>query len=333
MHPVSAVQPLCYNVLFPGQSDVTMTRAFQRVALCVGIFCGVAADGLLAQQADNQAPPKFKSAVDIVTIQASVRDSRGRPVSGLKPEDFEVRDNGQLRPLVSLRADQQAPVSVAILVDVSGSMRGNRDMARLAYESILAQMQQGRDEVALFTFDSSLDARRHFTKNVASLSGALDHFDAYGTTALYDATAAAAKRLAARSGARKSVIILTDGIDTASKLTPEQVSGLASSIDVPVSIVATVSSADERVTLERLRRSAESRTADLRDLADWSGGQLVFASAPNEVAPTVSKLIRELRQQYVIAIEAATAREWRRLDIRVKSRTATVKARGWYFGG
>ncbi len=296
---------------------------------------GVTAIPLNAQVPGEGAPPRFRSALDVVTIQASVRDTRGRTLSGLRADDFEVRDNGQLRQVLSLRSDRQSPVSLAILVDFSGSMRlgGSRDMARLAYESILAQLQDRRDEVALFTFDSSLHARREFTTRMASLEGALDNLEPFGTTALYDAAAAAARRLAARSAAHKAVIVLTDGIDTTSTLTAAQVSGLASSIDVPVSIVATVSSVDERLATERSRRSAHSETADLRDLAEWTGGQLVFASTPGETAVAVSKLISELRQQYVIAIEAANAREWRRLDVRVKRRSAMVKARSGYFGG
>src|SRR5262245_9838750 len=74
-----------------------------------------------AQEA-GQAPIRFKSAADVVTIQASVRDSRGRVVSGLTTTDFEVRDNGEVRPILSFRSDRQSPLSLAILVDMSGSM-------------------------------------------------------------------------------------------------------------------------------------------------------------------------------------------------------------------
>jgi Ca-activated chloride channel homolog len=311
-----------------------MTRALRRLAACLSLSVGAALT-LHAQVPGESAPPKFRSSLDVVTIQASVRDIRGRTLSGLRAQDFEVRDNGELRRVVSLRADRQSPVSLAILVDVSGSMRlaGSREMARLAYQSILAQMHNRSDEVALFTFDSSLDERKGFTTQVASLAGALDELNAFGTTALYDAAAAAARRVASRSAAHKAVIVLTDGIDTSSKLTAPEVSGLASSIDVPVYIVATVSSTDQRMALERMRRSAHSDTADLRDLADWTGGQFVFASTIEETTSAVSKLIGELRQQYVIAIEAANSREWRRLDVRVKKRSAMVKARSGYYGG
>src|SRR5215510_4912663 len=104
---------------------------------------------------EDQAPQTFRSSVDLVTIQASVRDRRGRPLRGLTPTDFEVRDNGQLRPVLSLRADLQSPLSLAILVDMSGSMAlGSKiAMARQAFTSLLSQLRDGQDEVALFAFD------------------------------------------------------------------------------------------------------------------------------------------------------------------------------------
>src|SRR5690242_6430490 len=107
-----------------------------------------------AQQSGSvQSQQTFRSALDVVTIQASVRDSRGRIVSGLTSTDFEVRDNGQLRPILSLRSDRESPLSLAILVDMSGSMRIGPKiaMARQAYDSVLSQLRTGQDEVALFT--------------------------------------------------------------------------------------------------------------------------------------------------------------------------------------
>ena len=99
-------------------------------------------------------------------------------------------------------------------------------------------------------------------------------FEPFGTTSLYDATAASARRLAARSATNKAIIVLTDGIDTSSSMTAREVSGMASSIDVPVFVVATVPSLDQRVMLEASGRSTPSDAADLRDLSEWTGGQL-----------------------------------------------------------
>jgi VWFA-related protein len=301
------------------------------VALCALVPVSLAAWG--AQLQLEQPRQVFHSSVDLVTIQASVRDTRGRPLKGLTTSDFEVRDNGQIREILSLRADLRSPVSLAVLVDMSGSMRiGSKiAMARQAFDSIISQLRVGEDEVAVFTFDSALHERQDFTRDLAASRTALADFEPFGTTSLYDATAETARRLAARAGAHKAIIVLTDGIDTSSTLSSSAVSGLASSIDVPVYVVATVPSIDQRAMMEVADRRSDS--ADLRDLAEWTGGQLVFASTFTETVVAASSLVDGLRQQYVLAIEAAGAHEWRRLDIRVKHPAATVKSRSGYFGG
>jgi VWFA-related protein len=218
---------------------------------------------------------------------------------------------------------------------MSGSMRvaSKMAMAHQAFDTLLSQLRDGQDEVALFTFDSTLHERQPFTTNLTHLKGALDEFQPFGSTSLYDATAATARRLADRSATHKAIIILTDGIDTSSTLTAPQVSGLASSIDVPVYLVATVPSLDQALMMEAAERSLPSEGADLRDLAEWTGGQLVFASSVAETVVVAASLIDELRQRYVLAIEAASIYEWRRLEVRVKHPSAIVKARSGYFGG
>ena len=309
-----------------------MGSTFRRFAIAAAIL--VALVGTAGAQSDvNQPQETFKSSTDLVTIQASVRDARGRIIRGLTQADFEVRDNGQLRPILELRSDRRSPITVAILVDMSGSMGGAKvAMARRAFESVLSQLRPGEDEVALFTFDSALHERHDFTSDPALLKNGLDEFNAFGSTSLLDATAATARRLADRSATHRAIVVLTDGIDTSSTMTPSEVSGVASSIDVPVFIVATVPSLDQRAIMESSEH-ATIEDADLRDLANWTGGQLVFATTPVETITVTANIVDELRQQYVLAIEAAREREWRRLEVRVKQRSRKVKARSGYFGG
>lgn len=288
-----------------------------------------------AQGLDADQPLVFKASADVVTIQASVKDRRGRVVRGLTPADFEIRDNGELRQIVSLRADKDSPLSVVVLVDMSGSMRSDAKiaMARHAYSAIVSQLRQGQDEAAVYIFDSDVHQRLDFTSDLEVLKRGLDDFDAFGTTSLYDATAISARQLSKRTGTHKAILLLTDGLDTSSKMTAAEVSAIASSIDVPVFVVATMPSVDERLMAESSER-ASADGADMRDLSEWTGGKFVFASSLVESVATASKLVEELRQQYVLAIEAApTSREWRKLDVRVKRGSAKVKARSGYFGG
>jgi VWFA-related protein len=306
-----------------------------RPALIASAVFAASVAAVSAQRPAVQAQETFRSTVDLVTIQASVRDAKGRTLQGLTAADFEVRDNGQLRPILSLGSDQSSPLSIAFLVDMSGSMRvGPKiDMARRAFESMLLQLRTANDEAAVFTFDSALHERQDFTSDIATLKNALSEFRPFGTTSLYDATASTARRLASRSGARKAIILLTDGIDTSSSMTASEVSGLAASIDVPVYVVSTVPSLDERLIIQATDRGGRSGAADLRDLAEWTGGRLLFASSFGEATTAAAGLVTELRQHYVLAIEAASAREWRRLDVRVKQPRAVVMARSGYFGG
>jgi VWFA-related protein len=285
-----------------------------------------------AQEAPG-AIPTFRSALDVVTIHASVRDRQGKLITGLTPEDFEIRDNGQLRRVLSLRSEREAPISLAILVDMSGSMRlsGKVGMARQAYDSVLAQLRHGQDEVAVFTFDEALHERRGFTRDINSLGRALDEFDPFGATSLYDATAAAARRLAERAGSNKAIVVLTDGADTSSTMTAPEVSGLAASIDVPVYIVATVPASAQGPIPQR--EGGRSDAADLRDLAAWTGGQFVFASSLGQTVIAAAALVADLRHQYLLGIEAAEDPAWRRLDVRVRRPASVVKARAGYFGG
>jgi VWFA-related protein len=312
-----------------------MNLNLRRIVVSLGAATVLAGASLTAQAPVNSPPATFRSSVDVVSIQASVRDKRGRPLKGLTTADFEVRDNGLPRPILSMRSDQRSPVSLAILVDMSGSMRvgAKMAMARQAFDTIVSQLREGEDEVALFTFDSTLHERHQFTSTFSELGGALDAVRPFGNTSLYDATAATARRLSERPASHKAIVILTDGIDTSSAMTASEVSGIASSIDVPVYVVATVPAIDEVQILEAATHSTAGDAADLRDLAEWTGGQLVFAHGAADNQALASGMLEELRQRYVLAIEAAGLHEWRRLEVRVRKSSAVVKARSGYFGG
>ena len=200
---------------------------------------------LLAQDTEG-GQAVFKSGVDLVTVSATVRDRKGRLVTGLEARDFEVVDRGERRAISQFRTDR-APLSLAILFDVSGSMdvAARMTAAKFAAHHLLSWLEEGRDEAALFSFDSRLHEVAPFTVDTRALNGALGEVDPFGATSLHDAISEAADRVATRGNPRRAVVVLTDGIDTSSSRTPAQVSGLAAAIDVPVYVIAVVMPIDD----------------------------------------------------------------------------------------
>jgi VWFA-related protein len=291
-----------------------------------------------AGAASQPATASFKSAVDLVSVVAVVRDRKGRFVPDLSKQDFLVMESGQSRPIVDFKAETDGPIRVALVFDVSGSMRiGTKAAdAREAARQVLGALSPS-DQAALFSFDTKLERVRDFTSDFGSLVGALDKVDPpFGQTSLYDAVAEVARAVAGergtkgRSTQRTAVVVLTDGVDTNSRLEPGQVSGIASEIDVPVYVMALMSSVDD----PRMFDNPEAATAGgLRDLARWTGGELFTMSAPAHTTEAAREIVSELRHQYLLAFEASPRPGWRSLEIKARSRDVTVRARSGYTAG
>ena len=278
--------------------------------------------------------PSFRASIDVVSVTAVVRDSRGRPVMNLGQDDFQVFERGKPRPIVQFRSTDQGPISLAILFDVSGSMRGAQQMAagQRAVEHILSWVEPAKDEVALFSFDADLRQEVDFTKDMAKVKSAVDGLTAVGQTSLYDAISKTAKTLGDRPSPRRAVVVITDGIDTSSKLTAAQVSGIASAIDVPVYVVAVLSPLDHPGQDGAVVGADTSPVAtQLSNLAYWTGGTLFMVSAPAHASQAARDMISELRHQYLLAFEAAREPGWYELDVRTRRRELTVRARSGYF--
>ena len=284
---------------------------------------------------DPQPAPSFKSGVDLVTVTATVRDKKGRLIKGLDARDFEVLDNGQQRTITDFRAEP-SPVSLAILFDTSGSMRGTDRMlaAQFAAHHVLSWLEPGRDEAALLTFDSRLHEVAPFTVDTRTLQGALGEVDPFGATSLHDAIAEAAKRSATRTARRRAIVVITDGVDTSSGLTPSEVSGIASVIDVPVYIIATVLPIDHPGHDEALPKAGPAKEdGTIEDLATWTGGALFYVSTPTDTNRAARQVLDELREHYVIAFEPAASRGWRPLEIRTRDKDHVVRVRSGYMSG
>jgi Ca-activated chloride channel homolog len=320
-HGNPAGKPLVYMAIMRGGIP----------AVIVSLLAALAVPAARASAQDGSAAPTFRSSVDLVSVAAVVRDRRGQVVRNLTRDDFLVYDDGVPVPIVEFAPGEDGPVSVALLVDVSGSMRvgANLEAARGVIDQLLGWLRPEGDEVALFTFDSELKELEPFTTDFGRIRSALDSVDAFGTTSLYDAIDAAARRLGERATRRRALVVLTDGVDTSSQRSLGEVSGRASATDVPVYVVAVVSPADHAGAAAGASWPQDGTTGDLFLLSWWTGGTLYVVSAPAHASVAARALLAELRHQYVFAFEA-TGSGWRPLDIRLRRRDMTVKARSGY---
>jgi Ca-activated chloride channel family protein len=296
---------------------------------------GLLAAALVASPVHAQQPtPTFRSSVSLVSVNAVVKDRRGRPVRNLKRDDFQILENGASRPIVDFGFSDQGPVSFGVLIDQSGSMRlsNNLDAAREVIRHLLAWFDPGKDEVALFAFDQRLQEVQPFTSSANVVIDALPKLSAYGTTALYDAIGETASRLESRPSPRRALIVVTDGLDTVSSKTVEDVSGIASAIDVPVYVVVVMSASNNpQRGGAPLRTEGEPITTRLANLAYWTGGDMLIASTPAETSLIARRLVVDLRHQYQLAFESSTRAGWHQVAVRTRNPDLQVRARSGYF--
>ena len=297
------------------------------------------AGGQATSPPPQDAAPRFKSAVDLVSVSAVVRDKKGRFVPHLSREDFIVVEGGERRPIVGFNAEADGPVKVAVLFDISGSMRvGSKAVdAQQAARHLFSSLKNG-DKAALFAFDTQLERVTDFTADFKGLESKVDKVEPpFGQTSLFDAIAETAKAVAESVGGgtgrvpqRSAIVVLTDGIDTKSRLTAPEVSAIASSIDVPVYIVAVMSPVDDPRNPDY---GTGALSSGLTDLARWTGGDFFFAISPAHASIAARQIIGEMRNQYMLAFEASARAGWKSLEVRARDREHIVRARSGYTAG
>jgi len=309
-------------------------KAVMRVALVVALVMLIWFPAVGTGQEPSQAPrPTFRSSVQRVVIAASVRTRRGRPVTNLKASDFTLLDSGVVKPILEFNTDP-TPVSVGLLVDFSGSMgvAARRAAANENAQRLVGELTPGKDRVGLYVFDKVLRELQPLRPAPGDVLSQLTSVERpFGVTSLFDAIAQTGEILARTGGPRRAVIALTDGADNASRMTPEAVSAIASSIDVPVYVVIVVSPFDagrsSDVDDERLD---EVLSGPLGDLARWTGGEIYTGLGTAEASQVARQVVMDLRQQYLIAFEPEAHPGWHPIVLRARDPGHVVRTRGGF---
>lgn len=280
----------------------------------------------------DQARPTFRGGVSMVSVSAVVRKHNGQWVPGLTEDEFQVLDNGTPRPITNFEATNRG-VNVALLVDFSGSMdvASKLTPVRDTVEQIVAWLTPANDTVGLFAFDTRLHELQPMSPAPSTVVAKLGELKPFGATSIYDAIAETSKKLTTQ-GPRRAIVAITDGGDNASRLTPEEVSGIASGIDVPVYVVVVVSPLDKAGSNEVVDPQALDATMHgrLGDLAHWTGGEIFAAIGPAQANVTARQIVTELRQEYWLAFEPGLQPGWHTLEVRTRHKDFVVRARSGY---
>ncbi len=263
----------------------------------------------------------FKSGVEQVAVAAQVPDAKGRPVTNLRTSDFELFDDGQKRTVSNVWSEP-SPASVAILMDASGSMATKLARARETATTLVAGLKPGTDEVAMYSFDTTLQEIRPFSSSFSATDGTWNATKAYGATSLWDAIAETAQKISDRQR-RRALVVITDGVDSASTLKPSEVSAIASSLDVPVYVLVITFTLDDDGLEGPIR-------GPLADLAAWTGGDALPVRDLPSMLTSTEQLLSELHHQYIVAFEPGSTAGWHALVLRARKPGLFVRARSGY---
>lgn len=275
---------------------------------------GALAATLMLTPATRQ--PTFSARVDGVRVDVMVVDGSRKPFRGLTPGDFEIRDNG-VPQKVAVISFGEVPLSVTLAFDLSDSVAGERLLQLRHSLRGLADALEARDESAFLTFDRAVSLRCPMSANAACLRAALDGFAPAGQTALVDGAFSGIVVGESEVG-RSLLMVFSDGIDTASYMTPALVLDAARQSDVVAYAVTT----------------GGTRPEFIDDLAEITGGRVLEARKDADLSPTFRAVLDEFRYRYLVTYTpTGVPREgWHKLDVRVKRPGARVRARPGYQG-
>jgi VWFA-related protein len=279
----------------------------------------VAASWLASPLASIEAArqPAFTAKVESVRIDVLALDS-GRPILGLKPADFEVVDNG-VPQQVELVSFENIPLNVVLALDMSDSVAGERlEQLQDAGRAVLGGLSRG-DQAAVVTFSNAVTLAAPLTADITLVRGALDEAWGVGATSLADGVYAAMMVGEADAG-RALVIVFSDGVDTSSWLSDDRVLDSATRGDAVAYAVGV---------------GANGSSSFLRELASLTGGTAYNIDSTRDLRATFLRILDEFRHRYLVSYtpHGVGRNGWHRLDVRLKSRRATIKARPGYLAG
>jgi Ca-activated chloride channel family protein len=268
-------------------------------------------DGPRVQPADDTKPVIVHT--DLVTLTVTVTDTYGRFVTGLGQNAFSIIDD-KTQQQITFFSDEDAPVSLGVVFDVSGSMSGDKiAKAREALAKFI-DTSHSRDEYFLIGFNNRAQLLLDHTRDSDSLLEKLTFIQTKGQTALYDATYLGVERVSRGAHPKRAILLISDGQDNSSRYTFTELRRLLKESDVIIYAVGIVDGHDDSAL-------GYTGRAILEELSGVSGGKAFFPSTSAEMNDTFERIALELRTQYSIGYRPtnfANDGKWHKLKIKVQ---------------
>lgn len=249
------------------------------------------ADPTLGGDTVRMHAPMIKSKVDLVLVPVTVTDPLNRLVTGLDRENFEVFE-GKDRQEVRHFSAEDAPISLGVIFDMSGSMASKIERAREAVIEFF-KTANPQDEFFLIAFSDRPQEVSDFTQSIEDLQGKLVYTVPKGRTALLDAIYLGISKMRQAKYPKKSLLIISDGGDNHSRYTEGEIKSLVKEADT---MIYSIGIYDHYFASEEERMGPQL----LSDISELSGGRAFTIDNPNDLADVATKIGIELRNQYVL---------------------------------
>lgn len=274
--------------------------------------------------------------VDLVLMYASVFDKNGHFVGGLKGDNFKLYEDGVEQKIESFAQDD-VPVSIGILMDLSGSMRPKREQVDKAAEAFI-RASNPQDEVFLIGFNDEVELLQDFTGDIDEITDSLDNTIVTGGTSLYDAIYLGIQKAHTGTMPKKAIVVISDGEDRDSYYEFTEILGKVQESEVQVFFVGFMDPIPERGFFGKWSKSAEEKERDnMERIAEETGGKAFFPDKLSDIHDIVAEIAAELRSQYSLGYFSSNASRdgtFRRVKIRLIGESASknrIRYRRGYF--
>ena len=298
----------------------------------------LAVASLPARPQEKKVELEHQISVSAISIAVTVQGKDGRYISDLTQDDFTVYENTARQTITYFKHDFEAPVSLTVLLDVSGSM-GLQDKLRESKEALrylLTGLLRPQDEASLLIFaDGQVEVAAKFSTDKAGFLAELDHTEAYGQTALNDAVAVSPEFANRGKNEKRAILLITDGIENDSQATVDQAVEIARRVDVPIFTIGYKIPLNEDFLRKYKRTSALTLAGIVSSLDRFSqatGGRVFIAAQPPELTAALREIERELSHQYIIGYTSYknVKNEYRKIRVEAANKKYKVRTREGY---